>query len=109
MAGEEGVLPAQGHGTDLVLDRIGVHFDPAVLDEEGEACPMIEPIGDGAPEIGLRGDPRTLLPEPETEIREFGGGACPPLGATQPGRLSPDRLLDGVEAGDPPEGFVHDR
>lgn len=47
-------------GRLLGLDRIGVHFDPAVLDEEGEAGPMIEPIGDGAPEIGLRGDPRPL-------------------------------------------------
>ena len=37
MAGEERVLVCEGQGSDRVLDQIGVHFDPIVLGEAGQA------------------------------------------------------------------------
>jgi hypothetical protein len=35
-AGEEGVLPDEGYGTDRAFDRVGVDLDHAVVDEPGQ-------------------------------------------------------------------------
>ena len=38
-AGEERVLAIEGDGSDRALDHVGVHLDPAVVEEAGKALP----------------------------------------------------------------------
>src|SRR3546814_12642019 len=75
VTGEQGVLARQGDGTDRVLDRIGVEFEAAVLEEPGEARPVAEGIADVAGEGCAGRDRRQLRLEPRSEERR-GGKEC---------------------------------
>jgi hypothetical protein len=55
-AGEEGVLPGEGDGTDRAFDGVGVDLDPAVVDEAGQALPAGEGVTDGLGEFALLAD-----------------------------------------------------
>lgn len=42
VAGEEGVLPGQPDGADLVLGRVGVELEGAVVEEKDQAGPVAQ-------------------------------------------------------------------
>jgi hypothetical protein len=46
-AGEEGVFAGERDGADRALDGVGVDFDAAVVEEDGEAGPELESVADG--------------------------------------------------------------
>ncbi|MCY1239744.1 hypothetical protein D9M72_525540 [compost metagenome] len=47
VAHEQRILPRQGHGFHRTFDHIGVHFDPAILQEGCQSAPVVERVGDG--------------------------------------------------------------
>src|SRR5690349_5885110 len=55
-SGEEMILSAKGNGPDRALDGVGVHLDPAVGEEEGQAGPPAEAVADGSGQRALAGD-----------------------------------------------------
>ena len=45
-AGEQGVLAGEGDRADRTLDHVGIDLDPAVVEEDGEAGPVLERVAD---------------------------------------------------------------
>jgi hypothetical protein len=45
-AGEQGVLAVERDRADRALDHVGIDLDPAVVEEDGEACPVLEGVPD---------------------------------------------------------------
>ena len=64
MAGKQRILSGEADWPDGVLDRIGVQFEAALVEEACESLPMSEPIADVFGQPGARGDHRQLLFEP---------------------------------------------
>jgi hypothetical protein len=60
MAGEERILSVQSQRSDQILDRVRVHFDAPVVEEDAQSVPVIEQIGDGATHRALRRQPLRL-------------------------------------------------
>src|SRR5947209_9809594 len=54
-AGEERVFSGQSVWPDRSLDRIGVHLDPAVVEERDQARPVTQGVTHGLREIGGSG------------------------------------------------------
>ena len=55
-AGEERVLAIESDGPDRTLDRVGVDFDAAVVEEPREALPMRQRIADRLGELAFPAD-----------------------------------------------------
>ena len=80
-AGKEGVLAVEGNGTDGTLDRVGVGLEVAVVEEEGEAVPVLEGVADRLGEPRLAGETRKLPLEPRAQLLEDRPGPLLPAGA----------------------------
>jgi hypothetical protein len=74
VAGEEGVLPRQRDRADLVLDRVGVQLQRAVLKEADQAGPVREGVADILGQQGLLRDARQLVLQPGLERGDDRGG-----------------------------------
>ena len=71
VAGEEGILPRQCDRADLVLDRVGVELEGAVVEEADQAGPVREGIADIFGQQGLLRDTRELGLQPRLECGEI--------------------------------------
>jgi hypothetical protein len=103
------VLAPERDGSDGALDRIVVEFDTAVIEEAGEGRPAGERVADGLGEGAGGWNAAKLDLEPGLHHLDERPGA----GVTHmPTRLcgaAPDRTLDRIEFGDPPQGLGGDR
>lgn len=107
--GEEMILPSERNGTNCPLNRIGIKFDAAVVQEAREAMPACQRVADGIGELAAKRHAGELLFEPDLELLDPRLRERPPLGQPHRRRLAADALLDGVELTDPPQRFGRGR
>jgi len=100
-AGEQMVLAPEGDGTDRALDRIGVEFDAAVVQEPGQGLPTGERITDRLGERAASGDLRELGFQPGAQLSDERAGVLPTRGKPMGRRLPAELRLDGIEFADP--------
>jgi len=108
-AGKERILAREGERPDRSLDRVGVDFDPPVVEEADETVPVREPVADRLGELALAAQERKLFAQPWLELgdnraRPFlaGGASLVRLAAANVG-------LDPIERGDALQRLVGDR
>ena len=103
-------LSAARHGprTDGGPRLAGVDLQDAVIEGGSQPGQSHEGMADGAGERALAREAGQLRGEPGLEVIQDRLG----LGLAQPdpllGRQAPGGHLDGVEPGDPPDGFLGD-
>ena len=64
MAREQRILAIQSQGPDEIFNRVAVHLDPAVGEEELESAPVAGDIAELLAEPGLGGNAGALLLHP---------------------------------------------
>ena len=69
MASKERIFSGQGQGSDLIFDRVGVQLEAAVVQEQGQAVPVVQKVGDRLAHLAARRQARSLLAQ---ESLEFG-------------------------------------
>jgi hypothetical protein len=108
-AREQVVFATKRDWPDGAFDRIVVEFDTAVIEESGEGRPARERVTNGigkgtggwnAAELGLEPNLHHLDERPGAGVTSMPTCLC---GA------APDRALDRIEFGDPPQGLGRDR
>ena len=70
---EESVLPCQRDRADLVLDRIGVELEGAIVEEPDQAGPVRDGIADVLGQLGFLRNARELAFQPRLERGDDGG------------------------------------
>src|ERR1700692_3689186 len=102
------VFAPERDGSDGPLDRVVVEFDTAVIEEAGEGGPAPERVADGLGEGAGGWNAGNLHINPWLHhLDEWPGAGA----AHVPTRLcgsAPDRTLDRIEFGDPPQGLGSD-
>src|SRR5271169_4073858 len=91
------------------LDRVVVEFDTAVIEESGEGWPTRERVADGLGEGAGGWNAAKLHLEPGLHHLDEWPGAGVTHMPTFLCRAAPDRTLDRIEFGDPPQGLGGDR
>src|SRR5262245_17034054 len=76
VAGEEGILAVERQAADRALDRVGIDLDVAVVEEAGEAIPVIEPVGERLADLAAFRHSREALLEPGLQRFDDGLGAA---------------------------------
>jgi hypothetical protein len=74
MTGEQRVFTIEGYGSDGVFDRVGVHLDAAIGQEDLQAIPVAVDVAELLAQSGFGGDTAALLGQPETEVGNQRGG-----------------------------------
>ena len=100
MAGEERVLSVQGDGADGVFDRVAVHLDAAIGQEDLQAVPVAVDVAELFAKAGFGGDAGALMGQPLAEIGDKRGGLCLANGEAFFGRLTPYAGFNLVDLGD---------
>jgi len=68
MTRKERVFAVEGYGADGVFDRVGVHLDTAISQEDLQAIPVPMDVGELLAKAGFGGDTAALLGQPEAEV-----------------------------------------
>jgi hypothetical protein len=102
------VFAPERDGPDGALDRIVVEFDAAVIEEPGEGWPARERITNGLGEGAGGWNAAKLHLEPGLHHLDERPGAGVAHMTTFLGAAAPDRTLDRIEFGDPPQGLGGD-
>jgi len=76
MACEERIFPGQADRPDGVLERIGVEFETAVIEEARQSRPVIDRLADVLGERRAVGNHRELFLEPRLQRGDDGNAAC---------------------------------
>src|ERR1700676_5071765 len=108
-AREQMVFAPERDGPDGALDRAVVEFDAAVIEESGEGWPARERITNGLGEGAGGGNAAKLHLEPRLHHLDEWPGAGVTHMPTFLCRAAPNRTLDRIECGDPPQGLGGDR
>lgn len=109
MSREQRILAIQNKGTDASLDDVGVELNAAVVEEPREPVPVVQGVADMLGDRRLAGDAGELLLEPGLERQHERLAAHPSHRAPLVGAAASDRLLDGIEGGDPRQRLARDR
>ncbi len=104
-AGEEMVFPAERHRADCTLDRIGVQFNAAIVQEARQTVPTGERVPDRFRKRAAAGHACKLRLKPGLQglhdrLRE-GAPLSEPMGR----RLPTNAGFNGIELTDPAQGF----
>ena len=99
-AGEEGVLSAQGDRTDGIFDRVCVHLEMAVSQEDLQPIPVAVDIGELLAKAGFGGDATALMGQPLAEGGDQRNGLCSTDDKELFGCLASDAGLDLGDPGD---------
>lgn len=102
---EQRILTIEGYGSDGVFDRVGVHFDAAICQEDLQPVPVAVDVAELLAEAGLGGDAAALMGQPETEVGDQRGGLRLACGKTFFGRTTSDAGFDLVDLGDAAQAF----
>src|ERR1700748_725942 len=103
VAGEECVLARKNLRAHRAFDDVGVEIDAAVIEEAGQALPVLERITDGLRDWGFGRHTAELLLEEALERFAMRRGLLSAHGASLLGALASDGLFDPVERGDAQE------
>src|SRR3546814_3202977 len=68
MACEQGIFPRKGNGPDRPLDGVIIELDPSIVEEAGEAFPVVEGVPNGLGRVGASGQLGQHLLEPRQHI-----------------------------------------
>ena len=68
MTREERIFAIEGYGSDGVFDRVGVHLDAAIGQEDLQAIPMPMDVAELFAKTGFDGDAAALMGQPEAEV-----------------------------------------
>src|SRR5580704_8020265 len=108
-AGEQMVLAAERDRADRPLNRVGVEFDPAVMQEPSEARPAAQRITYGFGKRAVCRHPQKLAFQPGLHAVHNEPGPCPTRRQAMLWRLAPDILLNGVKLTNPPQRLRRQR
>ena len=108
-AGEERILAIERDRPDGALDDVGVDFDPAVIEEAGEARPSRESVADSLGELALLADEGELRLQPRFERIDDRAASRLSDITTLLGGSAGDLALDAIELGDARERLRRDR
>src|SRR6516164_3058633 len=108
-AGKERILAREGERPDRSLDRVGVDFDPPVVEEADETVPVREPVADRLGELALAAQERKLFAQPWLELGDNRARPFLAGGASFVRLAAADVGLDPIERGDALQGLVGDR
>ena len=108
-AGEQRVFAVQGQGPDRSLDHIGVDLDPAVVEEQAQACPARQGVADRIGELAFAADEPELLAQPRIQRIDQRLTALLACGTPFPGRATTNVGLDPVERCDARQRLCGDR
>ena len=97
---QEFVFPGQGNRSDLVLDRVGVQLDGAVLKETDQAGPVRQGVADVLGQLRFLRDARELCFQPGLERGNDGCCVFAPGRKAQGRRLPSHGLFDPIEQRD---------
>src|SRR5947208_758071 len=96
-------------GGDGTFDRVVVEFDTPIIEESGEGWPARERITNGLGEGAGGWNAAKLHLEPRLHHLDERLGAGVTNMPTRVCGAAPDRSLDRIEFGDPPQGLGGDR
>jgi hypothetical protein len=99
VAGEECVLARKNLRAHRAFDDVGIEISAAVIEEAGQALPVLERITDGLRDGGFGRHPAELSLEEAFERVAMWRGLLAAYGASLLGALASDGLLDPVECG----------
>lgn len=102
---EERVLTIESYGSNGIFDRVGVHLNAAIRQEELQAVPMPMDITKLLAEAGLGGDTVALMGQPKTEVVDQGCRLRLACGKTFFRRSPSDAGFDLVDLGDAAQTF----
>ena len=103
--GEESRFARHGDGADGPFDGVVVHFDPAVVEEDAEALPTGNAVANGLGQGALSRESGDLGFEPSLEVVDQRTRADGSHRLSVRRRRAADFVLDGIEGGDPAQGF----
>jgi hypothetical protein len=99
VAGEECVLARKNLRAHRAFDDVGVEIDAAVIEEAGQALPVLERITDGLRDRSLGRDAAELSLEEAFERFAMWRGLLAAYGDSLLGVLASDGLFDPIECG----------
>ena len=106
---EERIFSSESHRAHGAFDRVGIQFQPAIINEENQAFPVVQCITNGLGKGRTPGDARQLLGQPGMH----GLDQRTALSLADPhaiiSRLAADIVLDRIQGGDPAQRLVRDR
>ena len=108
-ADEQIVLAAEGYGAHAAFGGVVVEFEDAVVEIRSQAFHAGQGIADGRCERGFSRDRGELHGQPSFQVVEDRGGMGPSQFCAPIRRGASGLLLDGIEPGDPADGFFGDR
>jgi hypothetical protein len=108
-AREERILSCERNRTDRVLHPVGVHLEPAIVEEADQPVPAFEAVSDMAGQFVGRGKVLQAGLEPGPQRLDDGSGELLADGPARGGVPAADLLLDGVEGGDARDHLLADR
>jgi len=68
------IIAIEGYGSDGVFDRVGIHLDAAIGQEDLQAIPVAVDIAELLAQAGFGRDPAALLGQPKAEVGNPRGG-----------------------------------
>ena len=98
---EERVLAVQGDGADGVFNRVGIHLDAAVGQEDLQPVPVAVDKAELRCQAGFGGDAGTLMGQPFAEVGGQWGGLCLANGEAILGCVTAYARLDLADLGNP--------
>ena len=108
MTGEQRVFSIEGYGSDGVFDRVGIHLDAAIGQEDLQAVPVAVDVAELLAQAGFGGDATALLGQPKAEVGNERGGLRLAGGKALFGGPPPDAGFDLVDLGDAAQAFGGD-
>ena len=108
-AGEERVFSGQSVWPDDSLDRIGIHFDPAVVEEHDQAGPVTQRVTHGLREIGGSGYPMDVDLQPVMQRLDDRSTSLLPDLSPLLGGAAADLSFDPVKCGNSCQHFRRER
>ena len=108
MTGEQRVFAIEGDGPDGIFDRVGVHLDATIGQEDLQAIPVAVDIAKLLAQAGFGGDPAALMGQPKAEVGNQRGRSRLAGGQALFGGTAADAGFDLVDLGDTAQAFGGD-